>query len=800
MVCRVLFSAQMARELRLAIRNLLRNPGFAVSAIAILGLGCAATTSIFSIAYGILLRDLPYHEPDRLVSLGARLQKVGFPKANAGAADYFDWRKQQQVFADIALTRAVGNFNLVGSGEPERLQGARTTASLFSTLRVSPLIGRTFTEAEQLDPERAAGVAVLSYRLWRRRFGADPAIIGRSIRLNGRDTEVIGVMRPDFQYPTREFELWTPLYYPPAELKYRMDFSYIGAGRLRPGVTVEQARAQMDVLAASLAREYPATNTDVGVYVEPMLGPITEAIRPAIWLLLAAVGTLYLVGCVNLADLLLARATGRQREFAIRRALGATRMQLLRQSFMETIPIALAGAAIGVLGANWLLAALVPLLPSTMPRVEEVAIQTPVLLFTTLLSMASAFVVSIAPAAQASVNLERGPSRHIRLRDTLIVAEIACTVVLLTSAGLLIRSFVNVSGTRPGFEPERVLALHFAVDRSTHGPEDPGVAQYLVRLMERVRSVQGVEFVSIVNRLPLGGQTQTLTVEFEGRGSAINIDSRSVGHDYFRALGIPLIAGRDFRDDDSDGRAPVGIIDERAAGEVFGRENPIGKRFRISIVPNMPWTQIVGVVGHIRHDGLDKDPRPQVYWPYGQRTQDRQAMVVKTTGDPGAMTGAIRAAIREVDPNQPLYDVLPMIRVVERSLVGQRVNVVLVGSFAGLALLLASIGLYSVISQLTARRSREFGIRLAVGADPGDLLRMVLRQGLVRAVCGLAVGLTLSAAVTQLLGKMLHGVGTLDLMTYISVAVLLLLVVLIATYSPARRAANTDPMGALRCE
>jgi putative ABC transport system permease protein len=790
----------MISELRLAIRNLLRSPGFAVSAIAILGLGCAATTAIFSIAYGILLRDLPYPQPDRLVSMGAQLPKMGFPKANAGAADYFDWRKQQQVFDDIALTRAVGNFNLVGSGEPERLLGARTTASLFSTLRVTPLIGRTFTEEEQLDPERAARVAVLSYRLWRRRFNGDPAILGRTIRLNGRDTEVLGVMRPDFQYPTREFELWAPLYYPPTELKNRSDFSYIGVGRLRPGVTVEQARAHMRVIAANLAREYPVTNTDVGAYVEPMLGQITEAVRPAIWLLLAAVGTLYLVGCVNLTDLLLARATGRQREFAIRRALGATPMQLLRQSFMETIPIALAEAALGVVGASWLLALLIPLLPSSMPRLEEIAIQGPVLLFTTLLSIASAFVISLAPALKVSVNLERGPSGRARFRDTLIVAEIACTVVLLTSAGLLIRSFVKVSGTSAGFEPDRVLALHFAVDRPMHGPEDRGVAQYLGRLIERVRSVPGVELVSIVNRLPLGGQTQTLGVDFEGRSGSINVDSRSIGANYFRALGIPLIAGRDFRDDDSDGRAPVGIIDERIAREVFGRENPVGKRFHVTTVPPMPWIQVVGVAGHIRHEGLDRDPRPQVYWPYRQRTQDRQAMVVKTTGDPAAMTPAVRAAIQEVDPNQPLYDVRSMSQVVERSLIGQRVNAVLVGSLAGLALLLASIGLYSVVSQLTARRSREFGIRLALGANPGSLLRMVLRQGLTRAVCGLVAGLTLSAAVTQLLGKMLHGVGTLDLTTYIFVTGLLLLVVLAASYSPARRAANTDPINALRSE
>jgi putative ABC transport system permease protein len=413
----------MGSELRQALRILRKNPGFAGSAILILGLGCAATTAVFSVAYGVLLRDLPYDHAERLVSLGSHLPKAGFSKTYAGAADYFDWRKRQQVFEDLALTRAIGNYNLTGAGEPERLLGARATASLFSTLRATPLIGRTFTEAEQLDPQRAASVAVLSYGLWQRRFGGDPAVVGRRVRLNGLETEIIGVMRPDFRYPSREFELWTPLYYPPEELKDRSDFSYLCVGRLRPGVTLEQTRAQMDVIALNLAREYPRTNKDVGVYVEPLLGQITETVRPALWLLLAAVGTLFLVGCVNLANLLLARATGRQREFAIRGALGATRMRLVRQSFIETIPLAVAGGALGALAANWLLEVVIPLLPPGLPRVEEIAIQGPVLLFTILVSVAAALAISIAPAIQISASLQRGPSAHGRMHDALMAAE-----------------------------------------------------------------------------------------------------------------------------------------------------------------------------------------------------------------------------------------------------------------------------------------------------------------------------------------------------------------------------------------
>ncbi len=776
----------------------MKSPGFAVSAILILGLGCAASTSIFSVAYGVLIRDLPYPAPDRLVSLSTRLPHAIASKLPAGAADYFDWRRRQQVFTDLALTRLVANFNLTGGGEPERIRGTRTTASLFHTLGVGPLIGRTFTEAEQLDPERAAAVAVLSYSLWQRRFGGDPGILNRKIRLNGRDTEVIGVMPPEFHYPNRDYELWEPLYYPPEEIRDRSDLSYTSVARLRPGISIEQARAQMGAIAAELASEYPKTNRDLGVYVEPLLGDITESVRPTIWLLLAAVGALFLVGCVNLANLLLARATGRQAEFAIRAALGATRARLMRQSFVETIPLAIAGSAFGILGADYLLELLVPLLPSGLPRVEEIAIHLPVMLFTIALSVAAAFAVSIAPALQVSASLQRGPASHSRLRDLLICAEIACTVVLLVSAGLLMRSFVNVRATNPGFRPDHVMGVHFAVDRTTHGNTDPEVWRYLSRLIDRVQSIPGVQSAAVVNRLPLGGQTQTLQIEFEGRGMIANIDSRSASPNYFRTLGIPLLAGRAFRDDDLASRADVGILDDRITHQVFGNESPIDKRFRIPIVPGMPWVRIVGVVGHVRHEGLDRDPRPQVYWPYAQRTQDRAAMVVKTAGAPAAMTPAIRAAIREIDPDQPLYDVFPMTDFIARTLLAQRLNLVLVGSFAVLALLLASIGLYGVVSHMTARRSREFGVRLAVGATPGRLVATVLRESLARASVGLAAGLLLAGAITRLLSSMIHDVTALDPLTYSSVAMLLLIVVVAASYVPARRASRTDPASALR--
>jgi putative ABC transport system permease protein len=788
----------MRSELRQAIRTLLKSPGFTAFSILILGLGCAASTSIFSVAYSVLIRDLPYPAPERLVSVSSRRLHTVASKAPAGAADYFDWRRRQNVFTDLALTRIVANFNLTGEGEPERINGTRTTASLFSTLGVAPLIGRTFTEAEQLDPERAASVAVLSYALWQRRFGGDPGILNRKIRLNGRDTEVIGVMPSDFHYPNRDYELWEPLYYPPEEVRSRSDLSYVSVARLRSGISLEQAREQMNAIAANLAQEYPKTNQDLSVYIEPLLGDITESVSPAIWLLLAAAGMLFLVGCVNLANLLLARVTGRQAEFAIRAALGATRARLLRQSFVETIPLAIAGSAIGILGASSLLKLLVPLLPPGLPRAEEIGIHLPVLLFTIALSLVAAFVVSMAPALHVSASLQRGPASHSRLRDVLICAEIAMTAVLLVSAGLLMRSFVNVRAVGPGFQPEHILGLHLAVDRATHGNTDAEVWRYLSRLIDRIQSVPGVQSAAAVNRLPLGGQTQTLQIEFEGRSTTVNVDSRSASPNYFRALGIPLLAGRAFRDDDIAGRPDVGILDDRITSQVFGNESPIGKRFRIAIAPGMPWVQIVGVAGHIRHERLDRDPRPQVYWPYAQRTQDRVALAVRTVGDPAAMTSSIRAAIREVDPNQPLYDVLPMQDFIARTLLADRLTLVLAGSFAALSLVLAGIGLYGVVSHLTARRSREFGVRLAIGATPADLLATVLRESLACASAGLLAGLLLAGMITRLLSTMIHGVTALDPLTYFLVAALLLIVAVMASYVPALRASRTDPVSALR--
>jgi putative ABC transport system permease protein len=789
---------QAVRDVRHGVRQLARNPAFACASLFVLATVIAATTAIFSIAYGVLLRELPYAQPERLVTLASSTARLRVQRAHAGAADYFDWRRQQQVFEDMALTRPVANYNLTGAGEPERLQGARATASLFSTLGVRPLVGRTFTEAEQRDPGRASAVAVLSHGLWQRRFAADPAIVGRRILLNGNPHEVLGVMPPEFRYPTREFELWTPLYIPAATLEARRDYSYLCVARLKPGTSLDAARAHMAVLASNLTRRYPETNRDDGVFVGPMLGEMTGSVRRALWVLLAAVGVLFLVGCVNLASLLLARNASRSREFSVRVSLGATPSRLARQLLAEAVPLAAAGALLGILGARGLLRWLVPLLPASMPRVEEIGLHAPVLLVAVLLSAAAALVVALAPALSARASFARGPGSRVRVRDLLLVGEIACAVLLLVTGGLLMRSFAELRATDPGLRTAGVLSLHVAVSRSRYG-DDPGVARYLGRLVERVRAVPGVAAVGIVNRLPLGGQTQIGIIRFEDSEALVSTDWRSASPEYFATLGVPLLTGRTFSERDSANAPAVGIVDERLAREVFGSESPLGKRFRID-APGAPWVEIVGVVGHLRHEGLDKDPRPQVYWPYPQRTQDRMAMVVRTSVAPASLATAVPAAIREVDPDQPVYDVRPMTDVLERTLHGQWLNTVLVSAFASMALLLASVGLYGVVSYLTGERQREFGVRVAVGATALDVALLVVRQGLHRAAAGLAAGLALSALLTRTLRAMLHGVGPLDATTYLAVAGLLTIVVSTASLLPAWRASRVDPTLALRQE
>ena len=803
--------AHFLADIKYGIRLLTRAPGFAAAAILTVALGIGATTAMFSVVYGVLLKPLPYSDPDRLVNIWTTAHKRGLPRAYVGMANVYDFRARNHVFTEIAALRAVANFNLTGNGEPERLNGSRVSANLFPVLGVTPLLGRTFTEDE--DEIGHEHVALLTYGLWLRRFAGDPSIVGRTISLNGEPHTVVGVMRPDFAFPTREFQIYTPLTFDPNELIDRLNYSYLAVARLKPGVTVEQARGEISAIAAQLEREFSKTNEGIGAEVVPMHADSVTAIRKPLYILLAAVAAMLLIGCANLASLLLARALVRQRELAVRAVLGAARGRLVLQSIGELVPMLVAGGAIGLVAAAWIVNALMPVLPADIPRVENIGLHLPVLGFTLVALALVGMFVGVWPALEASsrglgasiADLSRGATagpRRARLRDVLVVAQIAATLWLVVGAALLARSFVALKQVNPGFNPDRVYSAHLAIPRAKYA-RDRDVAELCARIVERVRALPEVIAAGMVNRLPLAGGAQTGPIEFEGLDPGIanmpNVDWRTVTPDYFRTLQIPLVSGRTFTDADDASARPVMIIDERVAATVFGTASPIGRRVRIPVA-NQPWLTIVGVVGHIRHDRLDEDVRPQVYWNYKQRAQDRMALVVRTRTDPQALAASLAGAIRSVDPEQPVYDARTLEEVVDRSLGSRWLQTVLLGAFASIALLLASIGVYGVIAYAVGQRSREFGIRLALGATRREIVALVLKRGTALFAAGAIVGVLAAAATARVLATLLFDVTSSDPISFGSATIVLFLVALAACGIPARRAARVDPSIALRAE
>ncbi len=799
------------QDLRYGIRLSLRAPGLAVATILTVALGIGATTAMFSVVYGVLLRPLPYRDADRLVNLWSTAPKRGLPRPYVGMANVYDWKARNHVFEDIAVLRPIANFNLTGEGEPERLNAARTSASLFPVLGVSALLGRTFTEDEdEIGHER---VALLSYGLWQRRFGGDPAVVGRTIALSGVPHTVVGVMRGDFAYPTRDYQIWTPLTFDPEELVNRQNYSYLAVARLKPGVTVQQAQAELTVISGQLEKEFPKSNEGIGAEVVPMLEDTVSVIRKPLYILLAAVVAMLLVGCANLANLLLARALVRQRELAVRAALGAGRARLVAQSIAEIVPMLAVGGALGLVATAWTINGIGPLLPADLPRAESIGLHVPVLVFASLALVAIAVFVGAWPAVDASRSglstsvsevsrAVAGGVRRARRRDLLVISQIAATIWLVIAASLLMRSLIALRQVNPGFNPDGVYTVHLAIPRSKY-PKDVDVATFSARLVERVRALPDVTAVGMVNRLPLGGGIQTGPVEFEGidasRQMALNADWRTITPDYFRTLQIPLVAGRVFAETDDERALPVAIIDEQLARAVFGTAPVLGRRVRIAVA-GQPWLTVVGVVGHIRHDRLDADVRPQVYWNYKQRTQDRMAIAVRTRGDPAAIAQSVAAAIRSVDPEQPVYDARTLAAVVDRSIAQRWLQTTLLGGFAAIALLLASIGVYGVIAYAVGQRQREFGIRLALGARRSEIVALVVRRGLALFAGGAAAGLLLATATARALASLLFSVASFDVLSFSLATMILFAIALAACGLPARRAARVDPALALRAE
>jgi putative ABC transport system permease protein len=791
-------------DLRYGVRVLRKQPGFAAAVVATLALGIGATTSVFSVVYGVLLRPLPYSDPRRLVTIG---HGPGF--FSVGIANYLDWRAQNTVFDDIALTKLTQNFNITGDGEPERVLGGRTTASLFRVLRVEPLIGRVFTEADGQVEDKV----VLSEGLWKRRYGGNPAILGTQIRLNGKPYTVLGVMAAAFQYRTREFALWTPLTLD--ALEGRAVFDYGAVARLKNGVTLAQAQAQMSEIQARIGRAYPSVQT-LGMQLFPMLDQMVGSVRTPLYVLMGSVSCLLLIGAANLTNLLVIRAMRRGRELVVRTALGADKHRLVMQSVMELVPLVALGGVVGVMLANSLLALLTPLLPPTLPRIDEVRLDWRVLAFAAALLVAIAVGAGIWPALYVrrwNINRAMRDSGRTastggsvsRVRSALVVGQVAAVVVLLVVSTLLVRSFIAIQRVNPGFQTDNILAVHFALSEK-YG-SNPAFSQYLQRILERVSALPGVVSTGMVNRLPLAGQTQTGTLFFEGstlpqdRGGtlgSVNLDWRTVTPEYFLTIGIPLVAGRFFDESDTEDRAGVGIVDERLARTVWRNQNPLGKRFKFG--GNGQWFEVVGVVGHVRHDKLSLDERPQVYWTYKQRTQPRMSLAVRTQHDPNQLARSVIDAIHAVDPDQPVYDVHAMEDLRSRSMSQEWLTTMLLTLFASVALVLAMVGVYGVLSYTVNLRVREIGIRMALGSQRSGVVWMVLRQAGVLAGLGIAIGASAALLVGRVLTTMLFEVAPTDLLSFVAAATVLLLIAMAAAFVPARRAASVEPLSVLRAE
>ena len=799
--------SDIRQNLRVGVRSLLKQPSFTAAVVLTLALGIGTTTAMFSVVYGVVLRPLPFGDPDRVVRLWTAF-KPALGRGAVSAANARDWRARNRVFEDLAVIFNNRSFNFVDRGEPERLQGARVSASLFPILRVSPLLGRTFAETENEIGQD--NVVVLSHALWVRRFDADPSIVGRVIRLNGLPMTVVGVMKPDFRYPGQEIELWVPLTVPAGEYLQRSSGSYSVIARLKPGVTLDQARSDLHRVSASLARQYPE-NERIEVGMAPLRDDMVGGVRRPLFILLGAVGAMLLIGCANLTNLLLARGMARRRELAIRTALGAARSHLAEASLAELVPLLALGGVLGMLTAAGVVRAVVPLLPVGLPRTEEIGISLPVLAFSAVVVIVVALLVGVWPAlaaartapAESLTGLSRGATSapgRTRIRDLLVIGQIATTLLLLVGATLLMRSFLAVRHVSPGFDPARVLSAYVAIPRSQY-PLDEQVTAFYARALERIRSLPGVDAVGMVNRLPLGSGNQTGGVQIDGGAAEApwpSVETRTASPDYFQALGISIREGRSFLSSDVADAPKVAIVDEQLARTVWPGRSAIGRRLREG--QGDSWSTVVGVVEHVRHTGLDDRSQPQVYWNYPQRPQDRMALVVKARGDPAALTNAVAAAVREVDPQQPIYDARTLDAVVDRSLGHRRFQMQLLAIFATIALVLAGIGAYGVIAYGVSQRVREFGVRMALGARRGDVIALVLRRGALLFTLGALAGLALATFGVDVLSSLVYGIAPRDTASFALATLVLFVVSIAACYIPARRAARVEPTIALRSE
>ena len=809
----------LLKDLRHGIKSLLKHPGFTAIAVITLALGIGANTAMFSVINAVLLRPLPYHEPNRLVTIWEESPQRGMYEMPVSFANLRDWVDQNHTFEQISAYTFT-NLNLTGAGEPARLGAVRASANLFSLVGAAPLLGRAFLPEE--DKEGANRVVILGHSLWQSRFGSDSAIVGRSLTLNNESYTVVGVMSSRFQFPVGfgylgkvlndPIDLYVPLAATSKEL-VRGNYSFFAIGRLKPGITIDQARAEMTTIEGRLEQQYPEGNTGIGIKLVATQEQTVKEIRPALLVLLGAVAFLLLIACANIANLLLARAASRQKEMAIRAALGASRVRVLRMLLTESLILSLVGGCLGLLLAFWGADALRTLAPDNLPRLNEIGVDARVFCFTFLVSLVTGIAFGLVPALHATkpdlnevlkegLRGSMGSAAGKRTRSVLVVVEVALSLVLLVGAGLMIKSFLRLQQVNLGFNPDHVLAVDLSLSSSRY-PEDRQQAAFFQEALERLQSIPGIQSAGATTGLPLTLSLSGSDFRIEGRpepeaGKEMIISKRSVSPRYFGTLGIRLFKGRDFSDRDKSDAPAAAIINDELARIYFPGEDPIGKR--ISFDDRQSWMSIVGIIADVKQLGLDSSAKPEVYFPYLQVASPKMSLVVRTTSNPLSLAAAVKSQIQAIDKDLPIDNARTMQQLLAESVSGRRFNMLLLSVFAAVALVLAIVGIYGVMSYTVSQCTHEIGIRVAVGAQPRDVFRMVIGQGMMLAILGVAFGLVGALGLTRLMTTMLFGVEPTDPATFASIAVLLIGVALVACYVPGRRATKVDPLVALRYE
>jgi predicted permease len=813
--------ASLLQDIRYAFRMLRKSPGFTAVAVLTLALGIGANTAIFSLVNAVLLHPLPFKNPNRLVVLFESDLKEAESQAPPTPADFRDWRDRSNVFEELVAWRN-WSYSVEGTSQAEEVLGTRVSADFFRMVGVKPYLGRAFTtQEEQVGRDQ---VVVLSYGFWQRHFAAARDVIGKNLTIDGKPFVIVGVLPANFRFlPTRHVDLWMPFAFTASDLK-RGNHTIAVWGRLKPGISLGQAQAELSGIAHQLAQAYPDTNADWGVRVVPWRETMVKDIRPSLLLLSGAVWLVLLLACANVASLLLARSAGREKEVAIRRSLGASPQRLIRQLLTESALLALVGGAIGLPLAFLGLKVLMALIPGgILPRLNPIGVDRAALGFTFGLSLLTGFLFGLAPARYASkINLTESlkeggasstPSLHRgRLHNLLVVLEFALAVMLLAGAGLMIQSFLHLRSVNPGFSPKNVLTMEMSLASSKYASAQQ-VADFYQQVLQRIDTLPGVRYGGAVDFLPLTFDVR-VPIVIEGRpatapGQETMARYRVISPAYFRAMDVPLLKGRYFTEQDTQTAPGVMIVNQDMARRFWPGEDVIGKRVRPMFpesqapwnpLSNGEWLTIVGVVPNVRDEPLNVELEPEMYMSYLQAPSSTMYLVIRTASDPTGLASAVRSAIRNVDKDQPVFDVRPMEELVSESISRPRFNMIVLGIFAGLALVLAMTGIYAMISHWASQRTHEIGIRMSLGAQPVDVLRLVVGQGVRLALTGVIVGMVAAFGLTRVMTSLLYGAGAGNSLIFATVAILLLIVALAACYIPARRAMRVDPMVALRHE